>query len=104
MNYYAINFSDKNYFSILSDHSILYERKKPFASLLYSVYLFTERNLLVSLETLMRSQPFWDHVKECGMLINAINETIEESDKKQLRIKVKLLLTQFISIPVSKLF
>ena len=95
-------FGDKNHFSILSNRSIPCERKKPFASLLCSAYLLTEKNLLVSLEKLMRSQPFWDHVKECGTLINAMNETIEESDKEQLRIKVKLLLNQFISIPVSK--
>ena len=85
----------------MSDNSILYERKKPFASLLCRAYLFTERDSLVSIEKLVRSQPFWDHVKECGTLINAMNETIERSNKEQIRIKVKLLLTQFISIPVS---
>ena len=89
-------------FSILYDPSIPYERKKPFANLLNEAYLCTERDSLISVTALVNDEAFWNHVKECGTLINAMKEIIQESpDKEKIRVKVKALLTQFISIPVS---
>ena len=50
----------------------------------------------------MNNEEFWKHVKECGMLIDAIKDVIQESPKKEvIRIKVKALSTQFISTTVS---
>ena len=102
-NIFMMHF-DSNHNSILSDHSILCDRKKPFASLLCSAYLVSERDSQVSLKELSSSQSFWDHVKECGMLIDAVNNIITEETeefKEQIKIKLKLLQTQFFSIPVS---
>ena len=90
------------FYSILSDSSISYERKKPFANLLREVYLIIERDISVGIAKLAKHKPFWDHVKECGTLLNATKEAIQGSDKKNLiKTKVKLLLTKFMSIPVS---
>lgn len=94
-------YCDNNCYSVLSDHSIPYERKMPFASLLCWVYLSTERDSLVSVGKLIDSQSFWGHIEECGLMINAMNQAIQKCDKDQIRTHVKLLLTQFTSIPVS---
>ena len=92
----------KAFCSILSDPLIMYERKKPFANLLCWAHLITERDSLVSVATLAKSKAFWEHIQECATLIAAIKETIQED---ALRIPVghivQVLLTQFISIPVS---
>ena len=88
--------------SILSDDAILYERKKPFANLLNELYLFTEKDSLVSVKVIVNSEIFWSHVRKCGILINAIKDNIHASPHKDnIRIKVKALLTQFMSVPVS---
>ena len=89
-------------YSILYDSKIPYETKKPFASLLNELYLFTERDSLVSVSTLANDEKFWTHVKQCGILINAMNDVIQESSNKEIiRIRVKALVTQFISLSVS---
>ena len=89
-------------FSILSDPLIPYERRKPFANLLGYVYLLTERNSLVAIATLVEKVAFWKHVESCSVLMTAIKDTLHESDKKeQIRIQVKALMTQFISVLVS---
>ena len=88
--------------SILSDGSISYERKKPFANLLIELYLFTEKDSLVSVTVVANSKIFWSHVRKCGILINAIKDKIQESpNKDKIRIKFKALVAQFMSVPVS---
>lgn len=88
-------------FSILNDPLISYERKKPFATLLSYAYVFTERDSLVSIATLVNDKPFWQHVEQCGVVLCAIQESIQQSGRKeQVRIKVRALMTEFISIPV----
>lgn len=80
----------------------MYERKKPFANLLIWAYLIAERDSLVSVATLAKRRVFWEHIQECATLITATRDAIQESSKKeQIRVIVKALLTQFISIPVS---
>ena len=82
----------------------MYERKKPFANLLCWSYLITERDSLVFIVTLAKRKGFWEHIQECATLIAAMKGAIQESTsskKEQIRIIVKALLTQFISIPVS---
>ena len=56
----------------------------------------------MSVATLVKSELFWGHVELCGVLLSAMKDTIKRSDKKeQMRVKVKVLMTEFISIPVS---
>ena len=64
--------------------------------------MFTERDSLVSVIELANDEKFWTHIKQCGILINTMKDVIEESpNREKIRIKVKVLLTQFISISVS---
>ena len=66
------------------------------------MYLFTERDSLVSIATLVKSKAFWKHVESCGVLITAIKDALQENgNKERIRTQVKALITQFISIPVS---
>lgn len=93
-------FSIKELVNIICNPEISFDRKKPFARILYCSYQRSEGKSLLTLVALLQNSSFWSHVEECSMLLGLVSKRLSLLKDKELelvKIKVRILFSRHYS-------
>ncbi|XP_019850014.1 PREDICTED: uncharacterized protein LOC109580894 isoform X2 [Amphimedon queenslandica] len=93
-------FSIEELVNIICNPEIPFDRKKPFARILYCSYQRSEGKSLLTLVPLMENSCFWSHVEECSILLGLVSKRLSLLRDKELelvKIRVRILFSQHYS-------